>query len=490
MHAGNRMSSSPFFCLLKFLFFLFICLMIKTPAVNAAKQYTITASAGSNGSISPSGAVSVSSGGSKTFTVTPNTGYHISAVVVDGNSQGAITSYTFSNVTANHTISATFAINTYTITATAGNGGTVTPATATVNSGGSQTFTITPDTGYSITNVTVDSVSQGVITSYTFSNVTANHTITASFAVNAPTSSVSYFYDDLGRLSRISQGTNAVIYNYDELGNLLSVSNASTSNASPVITGISPDILFVGTKIPVTITGQNLLTMNTVTSTGGQIAIDNIRVTDSQITADMTALSNGTDSIRVTTTNGYAQVGVTLSSSKITFNPGQLSIIPGGSATITVSVSPPLGTSLTIPLSSSSTGTVTVPQYITIPTSGAIDFTVNALQLGATTVSSGGTETVVFVANPFTGSMDHLTANSISVVIDSPPGNSSTGTAPVSVTIDAPSGSSTGTSDPVSVAFDAASGSSTGTSNPVSVSIDAPPGNSTTAAGPVSVQIQ
>jgi endoglucanase len=52
--------------------------------------------------------VSVSSGSSKTFTITPNSGYQISKVTVNGSSVGAIGSYTFSNVTANRTIAATF----------------------------------------------------------------------------------------------------------------------------------------------------------------------------------------------------------------------------------------------------------------------------------------------------------------------------------------------------------------------------------------------
>jgi hypothetical protein len=69
--------------------------------------HNITASAGSNGSISPSGSVSVNRGYDQPFTITPNNGYQAS-VLVDGVSQGTISSYTFSNVTANHTISATF----------------------------------------------------------------------------------------------------------------------------------------------------------------------------------------------------------------------------------------------------------------------------------------------------------------------------------------------------------------------------------------------
>ena len=80
-------------------------------------NWSITASAGSNGSITPSGAVSVSSGASQTFTITPATGYHVANVTVDGTSVGAVASYTFSNVTANHTIAATFAIDTFTVTA-------------------------------------------------------------------------------------------------------------------------------------------------------------------------------------------------------------------------------------------------------------------------------------------------------------------------------------------------------------------------------------
>jgi hypothetical protein len=77
-------------------------------ATFTAIQYTISASAGANGSISPSGSVQVSYNTSQGFTITPNTGYQVSAVLVDGVSQGAITSYTFYNVQAAHTISATF----------------------------------------------------------------------------------------------------------------------------------------------------------------------------------------------------------------------------------------------------------------------------------------------------------------------------------------------------------------------------------------------
>lgn len=72
-------------------------------------SYTITASAGTGGTITPSGAVTVASGGSQTFTIAPAAGYVISSVTVDGVNQGALASYTFSNVSAAHTIAAAFA---------------------------------------------------------------------------------------------------------------------------------------------------------------------------------------------------------------------------------------------------------------------------------------------------------------------------------------------------------------------------------------------
>ncbi|OPY02994.1 MAG: Fibronectin type III domain protein [Syntrophorhabdus sp. PtaB.Bin047] len=229
--------------------------------------HTISASAGTGGSISPSGSVSVSSGSSKSFTITPSSGYTISDVTVDGQSVGAVSSYTFSNVTANHTIAATFtqsgtSTTTYTLTATtagtgsgtitvnpsgtvfasgtavtltaapdsnsvfagwggdcafagtsttcngkmtrninvtatfnartttssytisayAGYGGTISPSgSVSVSSGSGKSFTIAPKTGFSIRYVLVDGVNVGAVSSYTFSNVTANHTIRAYF---------------------------------------------------------------------------------------------------------------------------------------------------------------------------------------------------------------------------------------------------------------------------------------------------------------------
>jgi lysophospholipase L1-like esterase len=71
--------------------------------------HTITASAGNNGSITPSGTVSVNNGSNQVFSITANPGYNISDVLIDGSSVGAVSSYSFSNVTSAHAISVTFA---------------------------------------------------------------------------------------------------------------------------------------------------------------------------------------------------------------------------------------------------------------------------------------------------------------------------------------------------------------------------------------------
>lgn len=75
-------------------------------------NYTITATAGANGTISPSGEVTVAEGEDKTFTITANSGYHIKDVKVNGASVGAVATYTFNDVAANATITVEFEVDT------------------------------------------------------------------------------------------------------------------------------------------------------------------------------------------------------------------------------------------------------------------------------------------------------------------------------------------------------------------------------------------
>jgi PKD repeat protein len=85
---------------------------IKTGYITVSTTtFTITSSAGANGSITPSGNIIVNRGANQTFNISASAGYHILSVTVDGSSAGTVSSYTFTNVQANHTIAASFAVN-------------------------------------------------------------------------------------------------------------------------------------------------------------------------------------------------------------------------------------------------------------------------------------------------------------------------------------------------------------------------------------------
>jgi len=145
----------------------------------------ITAFAGEGGSITPSGVVSVNYDGSQTFNITANTGYHIADVLVDGSSVGAVSTWSFNNVRAVNSITASFAINTYTISASADANGAISPnGNIVVNYGSSPTFNITANTGYHILDVTVNGSSVDAVNSYTLKNVQAAYTIRATFAAD------------------------------------------------------------------------------------------------------------------------------------------------------------------------------------------------------------------------------------------------------------------------------------------------------------------
>jgi hypothetical protein len=155
-------------------------LILLTVAIN---NYSITASAGANGTISPNGAVSVNKGASQTFAITPNAGYRINELRVDGALVASAATYAFTNVTTNHTIAVSFTPVTYIITASSADAnGTISPTGAvSVNSGASQTFMITPNTNYRINELRVDGVIVASAATYTFNNVTTDHTIAVSF---------------------------------------------------------------------------------------------------------------------------------------------------------------------------------------------------------------------------------------------------------------------------------------------------------------------
>ncbi|MBQ1654060.1 MAG: hypothetical protein II060_09750, partial [Bacteroidales bacterium] len=121
-----------------------------------------------------------------TFTVIPDDCYQIGTVTVNGNAVtlDANNSYTIQNVTTEQTINATFTQISYTITASAGNGGTITPSgNINVNCGENKEFVIAADEGYIISDIIVDGQSVGSENSYLFTNVTSDHTISATFEI-------------------------------------------------------------------------------------------------------------------------------------------------------------------------------------------------------------------------------------------------------------------------------------------------------------------
>ncbi len=157
-----------------------------------ADTYTITASAGENGAISESGSVEVAAEDDEIFTIVPDPGYMVDTVKIDG-TETALTEpnqYTFSNVTADHSIEVTFTEIICTIKAYSGANGTISPLGSTiVPYEGSQIYTVTPNEGYAVENVFVDGSSVELTNAkYTFTNVIKSYVIEVSFVSTTPSS--------------------------------------------------------------------------------------------------------------------------------------------------------------------------------------------------------------------------------------------------------------------------------------------------------------
>jgi len=112
------------------------------------------------------------------------------AIKVNGTTVAPTSLYTVTNVTGPTTLTVEFAINTYTITVTQSDHGTIAPSTTTVVYGGSQVFTITPNAGYHIVSLTVDGSHVTTRATYTFSYVENSHSIIVSFAIDMLTATV------------------------------------------------------------------------------------------------------------------------------------------------------------------------------------------------------------------------------------------------------------------------------------------------------------
>ena len=220
-----------------------------------ANEYTVTVNQPANGTITP-GTTTVLYGATPAFVITPNTGYNVSAITVNGsnvalanvpNVNGTYT-YTFPAISANQTITATMTAKTFTITATAGTNGSINPGTQTVNYGASKTFTFTPNAGYVVANVTVDGANLGALSTYTFANVTANHTIHVTFAPAECEVPYSMYTTHIGETSAMLHWSHPTATSFDiqyktTTGTLTSVSNVSGNSYE--LTGLNANTTYL-----------------------------------------------------------------------------------------------------------------------------------------------------------------------------------------------------------------------------------------------------
>jgi len=143
---------------------------------------TIVAKAGSGGSISPSGAVKIEHGADQVFDLRPDLGFHLVGLAVDSDQVGPLRSYAFKNVMSDHVISASFAINTYEVETSAGEGGIISPSgVLKVDHGGSVAFAIKPAVGYGIGELILDGAPVRAASDYSLEQVTEDHKIEVNF---------------------------------------------------------------------------------------------------------------------------------------------------------------------------------------------------------------------------------------------------------------------------------------------------------------------
>jgi N-acetylneuraminic acid mutarotase len=181
--------------------------------------------AGAGGTISPTSAT-VNAGSTTTLTVTASNGYAINGVTGCGGTLSGNT-YTTGTISAACTVTATFVVQ-YTVTAEAGVGGTISPASTTVNAGGTTTFTVTPKTGYIVSGFTGCGGGSLVGTTYTTGTVNADCTLTAGFAAaftwvggsNTPGASGVYGTQGVAAATNVPRARDGGVTWTDSSGNL------------------------------------------------------------------------------------------------------------------------------------------------------------------------------------------------------------------------------------------------------------------------------
>ncbi len=159
--------------------------------------YTLSASAGNNGTIHPSGEIEVNHGDDFSFSIHPSWGYQVDDVTVDSESVGPVSSYEFENIDSDGSIHAEFKLKVYDIVITSEGNGSIDPdGTITVEHGTSLTFTLTPEPDHHVEDLLIDGESVGAVEEYEVTNIMDPFTVHAIFAFSVDVET----YKDLDQL--------------------------------------------------------------------------------------------------------------------------------------------------------------------------------------------------------------------------------------------------------------------------------------------------
>jgi len=347
----------------------------KNLTVSLVPTFTITASAGANGAIAPAGASTVIQGQSQAFTITPSPSFTIASVLVDGVSAGAVATYTFSNVTASHTISATFSAPL--ITVSAGNNQTAltgaafgsTLAVLVTNAGGTPLSGTTvlfaaPGSGASAT-VAASAVTNasGIASLTATANATAGaYAVTAT--VSGTSASTSFSLRNLGAPSSITvvsgSGQSAAI-----LGTFATTLTALVKD----VTGFALPNVVVTFASPTSGASAGLSATTVTTNAAGQVSvIATANTVAGAYSVNATAPGVGTPAVYALTNLAGAASLVTL----VSGSPQTATVGVGFGAPIVVrvtdaSLNPILGATVTFgaPAAGSASATLGSPMAVT-----------------------------------------------------------------------------------------------------------------------------
>jgi uncharacterized repeat protein (TIGR02543 family) len=243
--------------------------------------HPITATAGAHGSITPAGTSWVLPDNTATYMVMPDAGYHVDGVTVDGDPVSLTDGkYVFSGVSGDHTIAVTFAIDTFTVTTTAGPHGSITPAGPIVMDWHtSQRFDFTPDEGYHVENVISDGYSYGSSPWLSYGQTESDHDLSVTFAISSY--ALKYVAGSGGTIS----GFDSQTVEFGSAGTLVTATPASgyhfTGWSDGVTTAARTDSNVIADHAVTATFAINTYTLTYAAGTGGSIVGSSPQVVNS-----------------------------------------------------------------------------------------------------------------------------------------------------------------------------------------------------------------